>query len=408
MREILASAFNKTATNYEKAQLYRKLRHVEIIPSQYVQPYEQILQSFHPVNRLDRYQRSLIDALFVYYKGYTSSDPFKKAYQKFFEIITEERIRSAIGYPYNYILQEQIQRYFQPLKFLLMLIINIVTPLLGFLRIFLCGTPILIQYVTTHFLNFLINGYTSNYFHQKCTAYKEAQFLEEKIEFISQWKDGLQETTTLSDKEFIDLLKEEVGEDFEEEFDNLVRDRISIAGLRRLTFLIFSMYKMLSTYPTDILSALAWPIRLLTAWPLFLLAVAVELFNLIVDRTSLAAITVTQIIRLGLFAFLNIPIFAWDGIGYLVTSIKNCCCFSKTELEQAENSPQPQRSRAPSTHAQLAPMLGDNNTPDGSPQIGAALEVPPPLSSAKLNVQIRLVQPPNLAQPYYPATGFRN
>ncbi|MCE3237409.1 MAG: hypothetical protein K0R24_390, partial [Gammaproteobacteria bacterium] len=371
IRALLAKQFNQLHDKEEKKRLYKLISlyfHADKIESNVTQPIiayltskdmlgtiQTILNDFqsknslfdalteNPKNKLLRIQGYISKINFC--KDQISKNPNLDELETRLQIEKENFKKFSPTWSLMLEMEENLDRYFQPLKFLIQ------TSLQALSYGVLLSEYIIsvILWLPKFCLDALTAIHTGGGFLDVFMSYVDDQYAQARATYLDQLKDMDEKTVNMDDEEFIMAFKQTTiiqnpsmrdmtDKDFEEAFINKpVFDNIynAFSGTIWLKLIAKSFYEVLTQpLPEGImrktLTLFLWLPRLLTAIPLFLLALIQTGFDLIAKiMRGIISNFVRPVILLGACFVSNIPLILWDAPGYLIRKIKNCCCAPK-------------------------------------------------------------------------------
>jgi hypothetical protein len=296
-------------------------------------------------------------------------------------------------------MEENLDRYFQPLKFLIKSFVKILEygVLLPHDIIFF------VLLLPKIFLELLIIIHTGTGFWYLCLKYIENQYPQARAKYLDQLKDMDmdQATADMTDEEFIARCKRFTisqnpnmsgltDEQYEEDY--IKKDVLKIIygdfpAKIWLNLIAKSFYEVL-TQPLPqgkikkALAGLLWLLRLLTSIPLFFLALVQTGLEVITKITlQIISEVIRPFILLGALFIANFPLILWDAPGYLIGKIKNCWCAPSLSSEDQEE----QLLNSSHWHLRINTDLSESTEPSEQKTPSNPSQSSRPASSTNLN-----------------------
>jgi hypothetical protein len=259
--------------------------------------------------------------------------------------------RQSESYPpvfsHMYRLNENLNRYFQPLRFLAKFATAVAVWSLTAVLFIADYTKLIVSKLGK---NLIINRLLLNFQTGDLFSNAKQKHVDEKLE--SALKEALDEIR-FTDERYLYLdnqeliqLKSEIagrtpnysGERYKEDFIKDVTASQQPAGMIYLKLIAQAIVQKLFQTPLPdstwgkVKTILAWPVRLLTAVPVFLLAAVVDGVNRLANLALAATTASLVLIAAAALLTVNLPIIAWDTPGFLYNKIKNV--FTPTTKQQ--------------------------------------------------------------------------
>jgi hypothetical protein len=329
-----------------------------------------------------------------------------------------------------FVLIENLERYPGPLRFLSKLIYILSSTLLlltGYLAT--CVASFYMFFIKDTVLNWLLNLQSGDLLNEILKIRATDKFSAVKKVFLNEARCLNEGYLTLPDEELIIAMgKAAVADEicathaeFEEKhITNKIRLRIRPSGLTYLKLVGQAMLNKLfyaplpESFSGKAVTIIAWPVRLITALPLFVIAAGVDLIEQLA-KVTMYTLTSALLMTFSLeLLILNSPLILKDTPNYLYRKFKSKPTYAVVEQEEVLEPDEVNDSVHANSHLQVSNLLGapvNQHQPRTPSPIGGQRYSYSPTSSPLLGLSTltrrKTSQPTQQAESEEPILSYR-